>query len=73
MQGFHPRNYNIDTMQRDQLHHMEMPPYSKSTPPMSPNSGKFQVIFMFKCDGRSSNLTRKCIFAISLRKNKQKH
>lgn len=43
MQGF--RNYNIDAMQRDQLHVVDlMPPqYGKSTPPMSPNSGKFEM------------------------------
>lgn len=42
MQGF--RNYNLEAMQREQLHVVDlMPPhYGKSTPPMSPNSGKFQ-------------------------------
>lgn len=41
MQGF--RNYNLEAMQREQLHVVDlMPPhYGKSTPPMSPNSGKF--------------------------------
>lgn len=40
MQGF--RNYNLEAMQREQLHVVDlMPPlYGKSTPPMSPNSGK---------------------------------
>ena len=42
MQGF--RNYNLEAMQREQLHVVDlMPPqYGKSTPPLSPNSGKFK-------------------------------
>lgn len=44
MQGF--RNYNIEAMQRDQLHVVDlMPPqYGKSTPPMSPDSGKLKGV-----------------------------
>lgn len=43
MQGF--RNYNIEQMQRDQMHVVDMmpPQYGKSTPPQSPNSGKFKL------------------------------
>ncbi|CRK96830.1 CLUMA_CG009906, isoform A [Clunio marinus] len=38
MQGF--RNYNLDAMQREQLHVVDLlpPQYGKTTPPMSPNS-----------------------------------
>ena len=47
MQGF--RNYNLEALQRDQQQIVVdlMPPqYNKSTPPPSPNSGKYtQNIF----------------------------
>lgn len=41
MQGF--RNYSVEAMQREQLHVVDlMPPrYGKSTPPQSPQSGKW--------------------------------
>lgn len=44
MQGF--RNYSLEAMQREQLHVVDlMPPqYGKSTPPLSPNSGKLQKV-----------------------------
>jgi hypothetical protein len=54
MQGF--RNYNIEAMQREQLHVVDFPPqYGKSTPPLSPNSGKLRKIKKEDfCDGRVS-------------------
>lgn len=57
MQGF--RNYNLEAMQREQLHVVDlMPPqYGKSTPPLSPNSGKFQA----SSDGDNVIWTRNCI------------
>jgi len=38
MQGF--RNYNIEAMQREQLHMDLMPQQYGKSPPLSPNSGK---------------------------------
>lgn len=42
MQGF--RNYNIEAMQREQLHVVDlMPPQYGKSPPMSPDSGKLKL------------------------------
>jgi hypothetical protein len=55
MQGF--RNFGTETMQREHFHIVDMmpPQYGKSTPPMSPNSGKFEVLHCLRPDSQTSS------------------